>query len=299
LYGLSRFDGSTFGYNYPSKAGQNWFQSFFPSFSATKQLSKTEELGLSLSRKVGRPNFRHVFVGIQANDRQNITIGNPAVRPEFINTAELTYTRTNNKLQWLATAYYIYEDHTIKPFTQPSATDSSILVTTFINVKADIQYGLDQTLKLDLHPNFSILASANTRSFAVQTETFSTQQWVYNAKLNLTYKFPANITAQLTGTRDSRGVSLQGYRRAVNAADFALRKSFWQNRASVVFTINDMFNSRRYVTVYDQPTVFQESMNRRDVRYYKFTLQLPLGKPNATFKRSQRKLDRPDMDFSN
>ncbi len=299
LHGLSRFDGSTFGYNYPSKTGQNIFQSFFPSFSATKELNKTSELALSLSRKVGRPNFRHVFVGIQANDRQNITIGNPAVRPEFVNTAELAYTLTKDKLQWFASLYYIYEDHTIKPFTQPSADDPSILVTTFLNVKADIQYGLDQSLKIDLGENLTILASANTRSFAIQSDSASIQRWVYNAKLNLTYKLPANISAQLSGTRDSRGVNLQGYRRAVNAADFALRKGLWNNRGSIVFTVNDIFNSRRYYSIYDQPTVFQTSMSRRDVRYYKFTLQLPLGKPDATFRRSQRKLDRPDVDFSN
>ncbi len=299
LHGLSRFDGSTFGYNYPSKTGQNIFQSFFPSFSATKELSKTSELALSLSRKVGRPNFRHVFVGIQANDRQNITIGNPAVRPEFVNTAELTYTLTKDKAQWFASLYYIYEDHTIKPFTQPSADDPSILVTTFLNVKADIQYGLDQSLKLDLGKNLTVLASANTRSFAIKSDSASTQLWVYNAKLNLSYKLPANLTAQLSGTRDSRGVSLQGYRRAVNAADFALRKGLWDNRGSLVFTVNDLFNSRRYVNVYEQPTVFQTSMSRRDVRYYKFTLQVPLGKPDATFRRSQRKLERPDVDFSN
>ena len=299
LHGQSRFDGSTFGYNYPSKTGQNIFQSFFPSFSATKELSKTSELALSLSRKVGRPNFRHVFVGIQANDRQNITIGNPAVRPEFVNTAELTYTLTKDKWQWFTSAYYIYEDHTIKPFTQPSADDPSILVTTFLNVKADIQYGLDQSLKVDLGKNFTVLASANTRSFAIQSDSSSTQKWVYNAKLNLSYKLPANLTAQLSGTRDSRGVSLQGYRQAVNAADFALRKGLWNNRGSLVFTINDIFNSRRYVNVYEQPTVLQTSMSRRDVRYYKFTLQIPLGKPDATFRRSQHKLERPDVDFSN
>lgn len=277
LHGQSRFDGSTFGYNYSSKTGQNIFQSFFPSFSATKELSKTSELALSLSRKVGRPNFRHIFVGIQANDRQNITIGNPAVRPEFVNTSELAYTLTKDKLQWFASLYYIYEDHTIKPFTQPSADDPSILVTTFLNVKADIQYGLDQSLKFDLGKNLTILASANTHSFAIQSDSASVQRWVYNAKLNLTYTLPANITAQLSGTRDSRGVNLQGYRRAVDATDFALRKGLWNNRGSLVFTINDIFNSRRYYSIYDQPTVFQTSMSRRDVRYYKFTLQLPLA----------------------
>jgi hypothetical protein len=121
---------------------------------------------------------------------------------------------------------------------------------------------------------------------------------VYNTKLNLTYKLPANITAQLSGTRDSRGVSLQGYRRSVSTADFALRKGLWKNQGSLVFTVNDIFNSRRYVTIFDQPMVFQTSMSRRDVRYYKFTLQLPLGKPDASFRRSQRRLERPDVDFS-
>jgi len=298
LTGLSRFDGSTFGYRYPSKTGQNLFQSFFPSFSATKELSKSSELALSLSRKVGRPNFRHVFVGIQANDRQNITIGNPAVRPEFINTAELTYTFTKDQLQWFVSAYYIYEDHTIKPFTQPSPNDPSILVTTFLNAKAHIQYGLDQSLKFNIGQNLTVLASANTRSSAIQSDSASAQQWVYNTKLNLTYKLPANITAQLSGTRDSRGVSLQGYRRSVSTADFALRKGLWKNQGSLVFTVNDIFNSRRYVTIFDQPMVFQTSMSRRDVRYYKFTLQLPLGKPDASFRRSQRRLERPDVDFS-
>ncbi|NID13620.1 outer membrane beta-barrel family protein [Fibrivirga algicola] len=299
LHGLSRIDGTRFGYDYPSQTGQNIFQSFFPSFSATKMLNETSELGLSLSRKVGRPNFRHVFVGIQANDRQNITIGNPAVRPEFVNTAELTYTKTKGSLQWLATAYYIYEDHTIKPFTQPSATDSTILVTTFINVTADIQYGLDQTLKLDLSHRLSLTGNVNLRNFSIQSETLQNQLWVYNAKLNLTYRFPANITAQVGAFRDSRGVSLQGYRQAVNSMDVALRKSFMQNRASVVFTVNDVFNSRRFITTYEQPTIFQSSMNRREVRFYKVTLQLPLGSPGAAARRSNRKLDRPDVDFSN
>jgi hypothetical protein len=139
----------------------------------------------------------------------------------------------------------------------------------------------------------------NLRNFSIQSETLQNQLWVYNAKLNLTYRFPANITAQVGAFRDSRGVSLQGYRQAVNSMDVALRKSFMQNRASVVFTVNDVFNSRRFITTYEQPTIFQSSMNRREVRFYKVTLQLPLGSPGAAARRSNRKLDRPDVDFSN
>lgn len=301
LHGTSRFDGTTFGYNYPSASGQNLFQSFFPSLTFAKKVSETADLNLSLSRKVGRPTFRHLFVGIQANDRQNITIGNPAVRPEFVNTAEINYNKTwgvsQSAVNWLATGYYIYEDHTIKPFTIPSATDSLVLITTFINVKADIRYGIDNTLRFNVGPNLSAVANLNVFNVILQSVDVSNQLVSYNAKLNLTYRFPANFSAQLTGTNDGKAPTLQGYREAVRGLDFALRKGFWQNRASLTFAINDVFNSRRFITIYDQPSAYQVTMNRREVRFYKLSLQFPLG--SDTSKRNQRKINRPDIDFSN
>ncbi|HAK77484.1 MAG TPA: TonB-dependent receptor [Runella sp.] len=298
LHGLSKFDNSTFGYTYPSANGGHWFQAFFPSFALSKKFSEDSEIGLSLSRKVGRPNFRHLFVGIQANDRQNITIGNPNVQPEFVNTAELSYNRNIRNLSWFASAYYIYEDHTIKPFVQPSATDPTILVTTFINVKADIQYGMENTLKYASGP-LTIMANANVFNFILQTTTLHKELVTVRAKLSLSYRFPANYSAQLNLNRDGRSPALQGDRLPVQAADFALRKSFMKNRASVAFSINDIFNSRKFVTTFEQPTIYQSSMNRRDIRFYKFTLQLPLGKPDATFRKKESKLARPDVDFSN
>ena len=296
LHGTSRFDNSTFGYDYPSAGDSNWLRAFFPSFSVSKKLDNDSELGLSLSRKVGRPNFRHLFVGIQANDRQNITVGNPKIQPEFINAAELSYNKTFGRLSWLSTAYYVYEDHTIKPFTQPSATDPSILVTTFVNTKADIQYGIDNTLKYTAGP-FSVVGNLNVYHFLIQSVDRQNEMFTYRSKLTLSYRFPASIVAQVNMNRDAKSPTLQGYRLAVQAADFAVRKSFMKNRASVAFTINDIFNSRKYISIYEQGNTYQTTMNRRDVRFYKISLQLPIGKPNATFRKKERGLDKPDVDF--
>jgi len=301
LHGLSRFDGSKFGYDYPSAAGQNLFQSFFPSFSLNKKLNETAEWNISLSRKVGRPNFRHMFVGIQANDKQNITIGNPKVRPEFVNTAEASYNKTwtresGSSLQWLVTGYYIYEDHTIKPVTEPLATDSTILVTTFQNVKADIQYGIDNTLNYSVGP-LSVVANFNGYESIIQSIDVTTKLLRYNAKLSATYKFGAGISAQISAQRRSKSPQLQGYQKAVNGVDVALRKGFWQNRGSVTFIINDVFNSRIFYTVYDQPQAYQVSMSRRDIRFYKVTLQIPLSRSTSSMK--ERKVSGPDIDFGN
>jgi outer membrane receptor protein involved in Fe transport len=301
LHGLSHFDETKFGYNYPSKTGQNLFQSFFPSFSLDKKIDDNSEWNFSLSRKVGRPNFRHMFLGIQANDKQNIMIGNPAIRPEFINTAEVNYNKTweghsENSLQWLSTGYYIYEDHTIKPVTQPLQSDSSILVTTFQNIKADVQYGIDNTLNYSAGP-LSIVANFNAYEAIIQSIDVTNKMLRYNAKLSLGYKFGSGFSAQLSGQRRSKGPQLQGYQKAVTAADFALRKGFWKNRASLTFIINDIFNSRRFVTIYDQPLAYQTSMNRREIRYYKLTLQLPLSK--VASKTKAKRIADPDIDFGN
>ena len=43
MHGLSHFDDSKFGYDYPSKKGQNIIQSFFPSFSITRKMNETSE----------------------------------------------------------------------------------------------------------------------------------------------------------------------------------------------------------------------------------------------------------------
>lgn len=300
LHGTSHFDESKFGYNYPSKTGQNIFQSFFPSLALTRKVDDNSEWNFSLSRKVARPNFRHMFVGIQANDKQNITIGNPAIRPEFVNTAEASYNKlweqnASNTLQWLATAYYIYEDHTIKPVTYPLASDSSILVTTFANVKADIQYGIDNTLNYSLG-SLSMVANFNAYETILQTNELTKSMLRYNAKLSVSYKFKGGFSAQLSGQQRSKSISLQGYQRAITAADFALRKGLWNNRGSVTFIVNDIFNSRRQYSIYDQPTTFQTTMSRRDIRYFKLTLQIPLSKGNM---KKERKVSGPDIDFSN
>jgi len=299
LNGESRFEpASNFGYRYPSGDGKKWIKSFFPSFAISKQLDEESAIGFNLSRKIGRPRWQQIFIGIQSNDRQNITIGNPALQPEFVNTAELNYNKSWASTHLLSTIYYIYEDNTIKPTVQPSATDPSILVTTFTNVVADIRAGFDNTLTFSVGKNLSVLANFNFFNTVLQTDTYKRVLWSYNAKLNLTYKLPKNFTVQVNSNNDSRFPSLQGYRGAIRAADFAIRKSFWENKASVVFTINDVFNSRRSFNYYDQPTSYQISMNRRDIRYYKLTVQLPLGQSESARKKRDLKIGRPDIDFN-
>lgn len=287
LTGISQLGNiSRFGYDYPRGFGQDFLRALFPSLYVAKKLNETTEIGVNFTRKIGRPGFRQLLPGIQANDKQNIQIGNPGLQPEFVNTAELSYNKTMGKTNWLSTLYLANETNTIKPLIQPSTTDSSILVSTFVNGRNELTYGLDNTLRFAFGKNLDLMFNLNVYKFKVAVDNFSNESWTFNSKLNLTYRLPADFSVQLNAGYDGNRPLPQGNRKAIAYLDFAVKKSFLHNAASVVFSINDVFNTRKDVSTFTQPTYVQEVMRRRDTRFFKLALQIPFGKADASmFKR--------------
>ena len=291
---------SDFGYSYPRANTKDLLRSLFPSLYIAKKLDARTEIGANFSRKIQRPRFQQLMPGIQASDKQNLQIGNPNLQPEFIDLVELNYNKIFGANNFLSTLYLANETNTLKPLIRPSETDPTILVTSFVNGKNELMYGLDNTLKLAFGKNLDLMLNANVFNFKVTVDTFVNSGWSGSGKANLTYRLPANFSVQLNSGYEGNRPIPQGNRKGIVYLDFAVKKSFFNNAANVVFTISDVFNSRKEITYFDQATYFQESMRRRDIRFYKVTLQIPFGKADAAmFKRLKAKRpeggDQPDF----
>ena len=95
---------------------------------------------------------------------------------------------------------------------------------------------------------------------------------------------------QLNGDYQGNRPIPQGNRQGIAYMDFAVKKSFFNNAANMVFSINDVFNTRKDITTFTSPTYIQETMRRRDTRFFKIVLQVPFGKADASlFKKSNKK----------
>ncbi len=300
LTGDSKLDDRPdFGYDYPNK-GKDILNTLFPSIYIAKKLPNNGELGVNFSRKIQRPNFMQIMPGIQNNDRQNIRIGNPSLQPEFINLAEINYNKIFGKHNWLSTIYTSIETNSIKPLSLPSETDPSVLVTTFVNGQNETLYGLDNTLKLAFGKNMDIMLNANVFNFSVNVDTFSNTGWAGNGKVSLSYRLPASFSVQINGAYEGNRPQPQGDRKGITYADFAVKKSFFNNIANITFNINDVFNTRREVTFLELPQYYQESMRRRDTRFYRISIQIPFGKPDASiFKKRPERQQQEQPDFGN
>lgn len=291
-----------FGYNYPANKNSIW-NTFFPSFSFGQKINENTEWGFNFSRKIQRPGWMQLSAGVRGNDRQNIQIGNPNLQPEFVNKMELGLNKTTGALTWLSTLYYEIETNSIKPLATPSKTDPNLLITQFVNGAHDNRYGWDNTLKIAATKNFDITAGFNVFNINIAVDTFNKTSWSYNGKLGMTYKFPASITAQLNANYESQQADVQGYRKAQAFADFSVKKSFFHNAASLIFSVNDIFDSRKQVVVYEFPNYTQELMRRRETRNFRIALQIPFGKVDANMfkkgkgKKPQENGDQNGQDF--
>jgi outer membrane receptor protein involved in Fe transport len=80
------------------KLSKNYFN-IFPSFFLTKELKNNKSLGVSLSRRINRPNYRRFNPTIFYLTDFTSQVGNPDLDPSYTNAYELNYNSSNLNLQ--------------------------------------------------------------------------------------------------------------------------------------------------------------------------------------------------------
>src|SRR5205085_9122122 len=94
-----------FGYKLPSDF-KNIFDGLLPSLYLSKEIAEGKELQMNFSRRIRRPDFWQLNPYIDINDPQNISQGNPQLRPEYTNSFELNYNQQYSNGNFLAVLYF-------------------------------------------------------------------------------------------------------------------------------------------------------------------------------------------------
>lgn len=306
----SKFDGELldsaqkFGYTYPGTFDR-LFDALFPSLFLTQQAGENAEFQLNYSRRIRRPNFWQLNPFIDINDPVNLSQGNPQLRPEFTNSFEFNYNQRYNKGSFLGVVYYRNNQGDITRYSDTisvaqyqqlnnAAIDPNAILNTFINAQYTNRLGAEFTLQHKLGRNFDVTPSIDLQYRKVRAEigdlNLSNRGFSWESKLIANYKietekpsFFNNFGFQLIGEYESPEVVPQGKRMEQYSVDLALRKDFLKDKkASLTFSINDIFNTHRYGSIYDTENFYQESFSRRNVRSFRLNFSLKFGK--ADFK---------------
>lgn len=312
----------SFGYEYPSGIKNIW-DALFPSLYLSKKLNEKEEIQLNYSRRIRRPGFWHLNPFIDINDPLNIQQGNPELKPEFRNSLEFNYSKNfSGGSNFLGVVYLRntqgditrYSDTlTAKQYEQlnNAAVDPNAILNTFINSNSSNRAGLELTWQQKFTPDFDITPSASISWREVKAHVkdldLSNSGISWNGKLTANYKIRTiddaslfnKLSFQLSGSYYSPRVLPQGKRLENFSADFAVRKDLLKNdRMTVTFSINDLFDSNKYGIIYDTEQFYQESYRRRRVRTFRLSLSYKFGNADFSLLKKNSRQDRQDpMDF--
>ena len=292
--------------------------SLFPSVFLSQQLSNKQQIQLSYSRRINRPNFFQLIPFTDYTDKLNITKGNPNLVPEFTQSLELSYLKTfkgNNTL--LGSIYYKHTDNLITRYLTQEAepvSGTDQLINTYINANSSYSAGAELTAQNYLTKWWDISTNINVYNSKVNTANVATTSkgalWSMFGKFNSNFKLPSNFTIQFTTTYQSKtnlpvnnnpGMgggpmmqsqsSSQGYILPSWGMDLAFKKSFLKNNAaSVSLSISDIFKTR-VSNQYSSSEYFTQTYNRlRDPQMVRLNLSYRFGKIDASlFKRKSNK----------
>jgi len=292
--------------------------SLFPSLFLSQKLANKQELQLSYTRRINRPNFFQLIPYTNYSDSLNITQGNPNLLPEFTNSFELSYLKTytgNNT--FLASAYYKRTDQLITRYLDSftnQITGKPGIVSTWVNANYSQTVGAEFTAVNTITKWWDLTTNINVyNSYINITNVNTTSQpalWSWFGKLNANFKLPWKLKLQATAFYQSKsnlpnnsaagsqgggpggnaGVTSasQGYISPFWAVDAAISRSFLKNdAASISVSISDIFRSRWTDQYSYQQNLFSQQYDRiRDPQLVRVNFTYRFGKMDVSlFKR--------------
>ncbi|MCB0524962.1 MAG: TonB-dependent receptor [Lewinellaceae bacterium] len=287
--------------------------SLFPSAFLTYKLNEEDNIQLSYTRRINRPNFFQLIPFTDFSDSLDLSRGNPDLLPEFANSMEVSYQNIINKNHnFLTSVYYKRSKNLITSFTTSEFNEDLqriIGIRTYQNANSSYAYGMEFTIKNTFLKIVSLTSNVNFYNSVLELSSEGSQitkaeQFTWFLKENLNVKLPGSFTVQFNGSYRSRtsfdtgggggrhgwrgntSNTAQGYSIPVWYVDASLRKDLWKRTASLSLSIQDIFRSRKTGSFTESELFTQESWRRRDAQLVRLTFSYRFGKFDVSlFKR--------------
>ncbi len=269
-----------------------------PSVNASKTFKGTT-LKLGFNRRIQRPGLQQLNPNFNAANPQNITIGNPRLRPELTNNLELGLSKTIGKTFINATFFGRITNNAITQISQPSDTIPGAIVTTYQNIGRQHTYGtnLFANVAATSKINIGIFLNAFYSSLTGQAMGLDgTSATLTNSGMNIGGGTFMNATfrngwgAQAFGFLQGSQVQLQGRQGGFGFYTVGVKKEFANKKASLGLAAENFLNNRFNIhTVLNSPLFSQVNDVYLYNRGIRLTFSLKIGKMSMEAPRKKAK----------
>jgi len=258
-----------------------------PSAFATYALNDSTKLRFSYSHRLRRPQPQDLNPFVTYRDEQNVSAGNPDLKPEETDSFEAGYEKSAGKINYQVRAYYRKTDNSITdysyylPSTDPDAPQ--VLLTTKRNFGDSQSGGLEGNFDGKLTDKLSLRLNGNLAytKLNAASQTRDTEATTLSGRISFDYTASAKDRFQLSYFARGKQLTGQGYSAPFGMGNMSYRHQVTP-KAALVVTVQDPFRTAKFKTVVDTDTIYSESSRSLQGQVFMVGLSYTLGGPAAS-----------------
>lgn len=234
--------------------GYDYFQPF-PNARLTYKINDHNRISAFYNRRVDRPDEVDIRIFPKYDDAEIIKVGNPALRPQFTNSFELSFRNGWSKGYFYAAGYHRISDGTITRV--PTSVDNTNLIYSIsqnagksynTGIEVVINQEISTRVKVNLNMNGyfnKIDAFSVVNKYPVENVFTAEQQEVFsgNVKLNANIRVGKNTEAQFTAIYLAPDIIPQGTIDARFSLDFGIKTDIQKGRGELFLNATDILNT--------------------------------------------------------
>ena len=228
------------------------YNTFVPSIYFSKKITDDQNIKLSYSKRIERPDYRDLNPFVNTNDPKNLSAGNPNLKPEIGERIELGYSKEIGGIgSFMVSMFYRINQDDIQPYIiyYPSyKVGDSTYKDVSVNIRQNIGIEKNAGINLytDLHSGkFNIRSNAfffHRHTINKLDPGFNSNTFIYRFNVNTSYQFSKTLSGEFFGNFNSSHREAQGFYPSFTSYSFAVRKQFWNKKGSLAFTANNPFS---------------------------------------------------------
>ncbi|MBI2257662.1 MAG: TonB-dependent receptor [Flavobacteriia bacterium] len=259
----------------------NQYYNFYPSVFLTYIVNKQSEITLSYSRRINRPSAENLNPFTSYADPINLRMGNPYLKPEYINSYNLGYSINGKAFSVTASIFYRQTNDVITRIK--NFYDNGTTAVLFGNIDRSESFGPELVLMFRPFPWMKNMLTGNGNSIKFYDDTPGYDR--NNSGFFYTFKYTNSIdlwkktaTFQINFQYNSPRISPQGTVLPRGAMDLSFDKTFKEGKYSIGCRLSDVFDTREFNIEVDQPNSYQKMRFKQNTRRFFINFSYKFGK---------------------
>lgn len=270
------------------------YSNLVPSINLSQTFGKGQTIKLAYNRRLQRPGIQFLNPNVNASNPQNITQGNPNLKPELTDQIELGTSFFKNSLYVNVSTFARFTNSSIESIRTTS--DQGVITTTYGNIGSKKNYGANIFGNMTFFKRWQLGGgfdfyyadlSNNSPNPALQN---SNSGFVLSGRMRTSLTIKNGWGLQAGGFMRGRDVQLQGTQAGFRMYDFGIRKDFGNKRGSIGFAMeNFLAPSFKMETNLESRTFTQNNTNFLFNRGFRVNFSYRFGKMTFVEQKTRRK----------